>query len=70
MMKNETTALMTAAETALTYIVTDVTRCDGRKCREPHCASCYDAEDAAEAAQAGLAAYRALKDAIDAMKNI
>ena len=70
MMKNETAALMTAAETALTYIATDVIRCDGWKCREPHCASCYDAEDAAEAAQAGLAAYRALKDAIDAMKNI
>jgi hypothetical protein len=70
MMKNETTALMTAAETALTYIVTTVTRCDGRKCREPHCGSCYSDEDAEAAAEAGLAAYRALKDAIDAMKKI
>ena len=70
MMKNEINALLIAAEAALPYIVTDVTRCNGWKCREPYCISCTTEEDAWTAAQAGQDSYRALKNAIDAMKKI
>jgi hypothetical protein len=67
MIKNDTAALLAAAQTALQYIATKVTYCDGRKCREKNCEGCSGEDYAAEAAQLGQAAALELKAAIDAM---
>jgi len=62
------TALLTAAENALHYMATDVVYCNGMKCRELHCVSCYGEEYAEEAAERGRVAYHTLSDAIKAMR--
>jgi len=62
------TALLTAAENALNYMATDVVYCNGMKCREQHCVSCYGEEWAEEAVGRARVAYQALSDAIRAMR--